>query len=226
MGGGLEEVEFGSCSPETMEYVLRELVAGQRGEMESDHDALGKRFVDGHRETAAQFGLSEQKQTKAVLGVHVVVCQKAEVLEHIGPKVMSLIDDEDGSATGFGNEPGDLGADLSKESGAAAFDGKAHLPGDGFVEVHDVAGGKTDVEHPVERGVKCVKHLTTAASFSASAVAGHEADAAQFDEMGESDLELLGGGGGKEFVGLDLVAEGVMGEGEVFAVHVSGPPEA
>jgi hypothetical protein len=193
--------------------------------MESDDDALGERFVNGHRESTSKLGLSQQQEAKPVFGIHVVVGEKAKVLEDVGAKVMSFIDDEDGSAACLGDEPCDLGANLSKQGGAATFDGQSHLPGDGFVEVHDVTGGKTDVEHPVERRVQCMKHFSTAAGFSAAAVAGYKADASQFDEVRESNLELFGRGGGKELVGLDLVAEGMMGQAEVLSVHLRAPLE-
>jgi hypothetical protein len=136
---------------------------------------------------------------------------------------MGLIDDEDRPTACFGDEPGDLGADLSKQGCAGTFDGQSHLPGDGLVEVHDVTGGKTNVEQPEERRVQSVKYLSTAASFSAAAVAGDEADTSEFDEVSESDLELFGGGGGEELVGLDLVAEGMMSKAEVLAVHLRAP---
>jgi hypothetical protein len=220
---GLEENRLGTGESEAVLKVGGQLIASQRGEMETDDDALGESFVNGHRESSSKLGLSEQEQAEAVLGIHVVVGEKAKVLENVGAEVMGLIDDEDRPAACLGDEPCDLGADLSKQGGAGTFDGQSHFPGDGLVEVHDVAGGKTNVEHPEERRVQSMKHLSTAASFSAAAVAGDEADTSELDEVSESDLELFGGGGGEELVGFDLVAEGMVGQAEVLAVHLRAP---
>ena len=71
----------------------------------------------------------------------------------------------------------------------------------------------------MERG----EDLAGAAGLAAAAVAGDEADAAHLEEVSEADLELLGGGGREEVLGLDLVGEGMSGEAEVLAVHVSPP---
>ena len=110
--------------------------------MVADDDALREGLVDGHREAPAQFGLAEQEQAEAVLGVHLVVGEQAEILEDVGAEMMRFVDDEDGADARIGAEPGDLALDLPIERGAGAFDGEAHLPGDGLVEVHDVAGGE------------------------------------------------------------------------------------
>ena len=66
-----------------------------------------------------------------------------------------------------------------------------------------------------------MKDLTTAASFSASAITGDEPDAAHIDEVCEADLELLVRGCEEKLLGFDLVAEGMLGEAEVLAVHVN-----
>ena len=50
------------------------------------------------REAPPQFGLAEQEQAEAVLGVHLVVGEQAEVLEDVGAQVVRFVDDEDGSA--------------------------------------------------------------------------------------------------------------------------------
>ena len=57
------------------------------------------------------------------------------------------------------------------------------------------------------------------AGFPTAAIAGDEADAAQIEQMREADIELATRGGGKEILGRDLGTEGMLGEGEVFAVH-------
>lgn len=73
LSGGLEEVELGPGPSKTVEQVCRELVASERGEMESDDDALREGFMDGHGETAAQLALAEQEQAQSVFRIHVVV---------------------------------------------------------------------------------------------------------------------------------------------------------
>jgi hypothetical protein len=68
-----------------------------------------------------------------------------------------------------------------------------------------------------------VKELSAAAGFATTAVAGDEADAAQFDEVSETHLELFARDGEEELVGFDLVAEGMPGKTEVLAIHVKTP---
>ncbi len=105
-------------------------------------------------EPAPQLGLPEQQQAEARLGIHLVVGEQAEVLEDIGAQVVRFVDDEDGPGARIGAEAGDLAFDLAIEGRAGALDGEAHLPGDGLVEVHDVAGGERDVEDAIEAGVE------------------------------------------------------------------------
>ena len=92
-----------------------------------------------------------------------------------------------------------------------------------LVEVHDVSGGETDVDDAVERGVERGEDLAGAAGLAAAGVAGDESDATHLEQVSEPDLELLGGGGREEILGLDLAGERVLGQSEVLAVHVSPP---
>ena len=71
-----------------------------------------------------------------------------------------------------------------------------------------------------------MKDLTTAAGFSASAIAGDEPDAPQIDEVCEADLKLLVRGCEEKLVGFDLVAEGMLGEAEMLTVHVNAPSDS
>jgi hypothetical protein len=57
------------------------------------------------------------------------------------------------------------------------------------------------------------------AGLAAAAVAGDQPDASQVEQVREADVELATAGGGKEFVGGDLLAEGMAREGEVFTLH-------
>ena len=86
--------------------------------MVADDDALGERLVHGHGEPAPQLGLAEEEQAEPVLGVHLVVGEEAQVFEDVGAEVVRLVDDEDGSAAGLGDQAGDLAADLPEERGA------------------------------------------------------------------------------------------------------------
>ena len=130
LGGGVEEGDGGAGQLETMGQVGREFLAGERRDVVADDDPLREGFVDGHGEAAAELGLAEQEQAEPVLRIHLVVGEEAEVLEDVGAEVMRLVDDQDRANAGVGAEAGDLGADLSIERGAGAFDGEAHLPGD------------------------------------------------------------------------------------------------
>ena len=133
--------------------------------------------------------------------------------------MVGFIHDEEGADAGIGAQARDLAFDLAMERRAGAFDGEPHLPGDGLVEIHDVARGERDVDDAIEAGVQLGQDFATRAGFPAATVAGHKADAAQVEQMREAHLEFATGGGGKQILGRDLVAEGMLGEGEMFAVH-------
>ena len=63
--------------------------------------------------------------------------------------------------------------------------------------------------------------MRTDGGLPAAGLAGHEADAAQVEQVLEPDLQLLGGG--EEILGGEVLCEGVTGEAEVLAVHVTPP---
>jgi len=218
-GRGVEERDLDGGQPQALREIAGEFRAGQRGHVVADDDALGERLVHGHGEPAPEFGLAQQEQTQARLGIHLIVCQQPEILEDLGAEVMRFIDDEDGAGAGIGAEARDLGFDLAIEGGAGALDAEPHLPGDGFEEVHDVAGGEGDIEDAIEAGMELRQHAAAGARLAAAAVARDQADAAQVEQVREADVELATAGGGKEFVGRDLLAEGMAREGEVFAIH-------
>ena len=88
-----------------------------------------------------------------------------------------------------------------------------------FIEIHDIARGERDIDHPIEAGVQEGEDFAAGAGFPAATVARNEADAPQVEQMREADVELATGGRRKQILGRDLGPEGVSGEGEVFAVH-------
>jgi hypothetical protein len=118
----------------------------------ADDDALSEGLVDGHGEPSSQLGLSEEEEAKTVLGVHLVVGEETEVFEDVGAEVVCLVDDEDGSAAGLGDEAGDFGSDLPEEGSAGAFDGEAHLPGI-VLKRSMTFPVEANVDDAVERGV-------------------------------------------------------------------------
>src|SRR5437773_6197036 len=61
-GGGFEERELRAGESQPMRQIAGELVAGERGHVVADDDALGERLMDGHGEAAAQFGVAEQQE--------------------------------------------------------------------------------------------------------------------------------------------------------------------
>src|SRR5450759_1938026 len=81
--------------------------------------------------------------------VHLVVGEQAQVLQHVGPQIVGLVDDEDGPAASLGTQASDLVLDLAVERRPTALGGQAHLPGDGLVQIHQVAGGQRDVDDAV-----------------------------------------------------------------------------
>ena len=48
----------------------------------------------------------------------------------------------------------DLGADLAEGAGAIALGGQTELPSDGFVDIHDVAGGQRHIDDPMQAGMQ------------------------------------------------------------------------
>jgi len=48
-----------------MREIGGELLAGERGHVIADDDALSERLVYGHHQAAPELGLSEQQQTQA-----------------------------------------------------------------------------------------------------------------------------------------------------------------
>jgi hypothetical protein len=67
-------------------------------------------------------------------------------------------------------------------------------------------------------------HAPDPAGLAAATVSGDEADAAHLEQVRESDFNLLRGGGRKQIRGFHLVAERMLGEAKVLAVHFSSPP--
>ena len=125
LGSGIEESDLWSpARRRRCDEVGGELVAPERGQVVAHDDALIECLVDGHGESAPQLGLSEQEQAEAVLGVHLVVGEKAQVLEDVGAQVVGLVDDEDRAAAGLGDETRDLVADLAEERGAERSTGR------------------------------------------------------------------------------------------------------
>ena len=200
-GGGIEERDLGAGEAEAMREIAGELLAGERGHVIADDDALRERLVHGHGEAPTQFGLAEQEQAQARLGIHLIVGEQAEILEDIGAEVVRFVDDEDGPGAGVGAEARHLRLDLPVERGAGAFDAQPHLPGDGLEEIHHVAGGERHIEDAIETGVELGEDAARGAGLAAAAVAGDQADAAQVEQMREADVELATAGGGEEFVG-------------------------
>ena len=62
--------------------------------MVADDDPLRERLVHRHGEPTPQLGLADEQQAEAVLGVHRVVGQEAQILEDVVAQVMRLVDDE------------------------------------------------------------------------------------------------------------------------------------
>jgi hypothetical protein len=138
-GGRVEERELGAGQAEAMRDIAGQLVSGERGHVVADDDALRERLMDGHGEAPAQFGVAQEDEAEAVLGIHLVVGEEPQILQDIGPEVVRFVDHENRPNARIGAEAGDFAFDLPIERGAGAFDGQAHFPGDGLVEIHNIA---------------------------------------------------------------------------------------
>ena len=93
------------------------------------NEALGERFVHGHREAPSQLGQPDQEQAQAVLGVHGEVGQQPQVFQDVVSQVLRFVDDEHGELLGLAHQAGDLGADGAVGGSARAFGGKATTGG-------------------------------------------------------------------------------------------------
>ena len=102
-----------------------------------------------------QFGESDQQQAQAVVGVHAVVGEQSQILEHFISEVVGFVDDEYRALFGLQGEARDFGADDAEGRCARALGGQSQLPADGFIHIHDVAGGQGDIEDSIEARVQC-----------------------------------------------------------------------
>ena len=196
-----------------------QLLARERRHRVTHHRALVERLVHGHGDAAAQLALPAENEAEAVVGVHRVVGEEAQLFEHIAAQVMGLVDDEHRPEARFGAQARDLGANLAVERSAVALDGETKLPGDALVHVHRVARGQRDVGDLVESPVKLRAEAAASGRLAAAAVARDEADAAQLDQVGEPDMRFGDARRHKQLVRQDAVGEGIAGHAKVFGVH-------
>jgi hypothetical protein len=71
-------------------------------------------------------------------------------------------------AASLGTQAGNLAFDLAVERGPTALGGQAHLPSDGFVQIHHVAGGEGHEDDTAKARVQGGHHLATGAGFTAT----------------------------------------------------------
>ena len=154
----------------------------------SDHDALVERLVGRHAEASTQLDLADQEEAETILSIHLVIREQAQILEDLRAEVVGFVDDQYRSAAGFKAKTGNLILDLAIEGSAVTLGRKAHLPGDGLVEVHHIAGGQGDVDDAIQAGVEASDDLAAGAGFAATALAGDESDAPELYEVSEAGL--------------------------------------
>ena len=80
VSGGIEERDLRARQAEPMGERASELVTGERGHVMADDDELAEGLVDGHGETAPQFGLAQEHEAEPVLGIHLIVGEQAQIL--------------------------------------------------------------------------------------------------------------------------------------------------
>ena len=133
--------------------------------------------------------------------------------------MMGFVDDQYRSLFALQGQAGDFGADNAKGGGAVALGGQAQFPGDGFVHIHDVAGGERDVEEAIQAGVQGGGDASADGGFAAAGFAGEQPNGAQLQQVIEPDLGLAVGGGVEQRGGVWGLFKRIVGEGEVFLVH-------
>ena len=117
-GGRFEQRQFASGQSQSVGEIGFEFVAVEAADVVPDDEALAQRFVDGHGESASEFGESDEDQAQALFGVHGEVGEQSEVLEDIVSQVLGLVDDEHGQLFGLFDESGDFVADGTIGGGA------------------------------------------------------------------------------------------------------------
>ena len=161
----------------------------------------------------------DEQQAQAVLAVHSEVGQEPEVFQDVVAQVLGFVDDEHGELLGLAHQSGDFGADGAVGGGARAFGGQAEFPGDGLVHVEHVAGGQRDVADPMQAGMQVGGDMAAYGGLARADLAGHQADALEFDEVMEPSLGLAAGVRFEQLVGVGRGFEGQPGQGEVTQVH-------
>jgi hypothetical protein len=89
-GGRLEEWELASGEAEAMLEVGSELFARDAADVCSHDDALSESVEGGHVEPSPQAWVADEDDAEAVLGVHGVVGQQAQVLEDVSPEAQEM----------------------------------------------------------------------------------------------------------------------------------------
>ena len=83
-------------------------------EVETDGDALVEGFVRSETELVSQVGLCEEDEGQRRSGIHVVVEQKAELVQEFGGEEMGFVDDEEDVAAPAG-QVGERSVELREE---------------------------------------------------------------------------------------------------------------
>ena len=86
-GGGLEQGDFAPRQAQSVDEVVVEFAAVEPREVMAHDEALGERFVHGHREAPSQLGEPDQEQAQAMLGVHGEVGQQPQVFQDVVSQV-------------------------------------------------------------------------------------------------------------------------------------------
>lgn len=111
-----KDLSLGPGDAEMMFDVASGLFEIERGEVETNGDALVEGLEGRETELVGEIGLAEEHEGDEGSRIHIVVEQKSELLEDIGWEQVSLVDDEQ-NAPSFAGQIGKSSVKLGKQLG-------------------------------------------------------------------------------------------------------------
>jgi hypothetical protein len=175
--------------------------------MVANGDTLIEGFVGGETELEGQVRLAEEDEGEQGGGIHLVVEQKAKLVEEVVREQVSLVDDEEDEAT-FAGQVREGGAELGEETGEA--EGWFCLEGEQYLMVESRGRQMRigEVNDGVEVAVERVSEGAQSGGFTGADVAGDESGETFLEGKGKATLDLLVTARGEEIGSRNRFAEG------------------